>query len=128
MWAKALIDRFKDSVPTAMKKLSVHVYTQDDAMKGQDIRAYAATVMRHANAADIYAYLASCNPGYYCFYRHRCAAVLLTIPYMPPSFFPFSTRVKESSMTALLGQERCSLCQQALSETIANTCMSSQNA
>lgn len=43
----------KSSVPIAMKKLAVEVFTQDDARQGRDIRAYAATVMRHAKAAEM---------------------------------------------------------------------------
>jgi hypothetical protein len=53
LWAKYLVDRFKDSVPKAMKKLQKEVYTQEDARKGRDVRAYVAMVMRHAKAAEM---------------------------------------------------------------------------
>jgi hypothetical protein len=36
-----------------IKKLAMEVYTQDDARKGQDIRAYIAIVIRYAKAAEI---------------------------------------------------------------------------
>jgi hypothetical protein len=48
-----LIERFKDSIPSAVKKLRDEVYTKDDALKGRDVCGYVAIVIRHAKAADI---------------------------------------------------------------------------
>jgi hypothetical protein len=53
LWTKHLIECFKNSVPSAVKKLWDEVYTEDDALNGRDVRGYAAIVMRHAKAADM---------------------------------------------------------------------------
>lgn len=53
LWANHLIERFKDSYATALKKLHSEKYTKTDARDRKDVRSYAASVMRHAKAADL---------------------------------------------------------------------------
>lgn len=50
LWAEYLVNRFKDSMPTAMKKLHKEIYTADDAKSGRYIRAFGAMVIRHSKA------------------------------------------------------------------------------